>query len=139
MKKLKTIDLGYFMGKNHFDEDGTQNYLVFQPLAMYIETVYVNNINYVLSWKSKGLSDEKIESIKTAGYMLNPHFDVYNMDRVRIKFNGGFLNRFPPTLLHVGIVNIYIVYELEKSENISNYPTLENCLFGSVKLLWHWI
>ena len=29
LKKLKTFDLGYFIGKNHFDEDGTQNYLVF--------------------------------------------------------------------------------------------------------------
>ena len=77
---------------------------------------------------------KKIESIKTTNYILKPHFDVYNMDRVRIKFNGGFLNRFPPTLLRAGIVNIYIVYELEKSENISSYPTIENCLFRSVKL-----
>ena len=67
MKKLKTFDLGYFMGKNHFDEDGTQNYLVFQPLARYIKTVYVNDINCVLSWKSKRLPNEKIESIKTTG------------------------------------------------------------------------
>ena len=37
-------------------------------------------------------------------------------------------------MLRAGIVNIYIVYELEKSENISSYPTIENCLFRSVKL-----
>ena len=30
------------------------------------------------------------------------------------------------------IVNIYIVYEISKSINISNYPTLENCLFEAV-------
>ena len=24
LKKLKTFDLGYFIGKNHFDEDGAQ-------------------------------------------------------------------------------------------------------------------
>ena len=35
---------------------------------------------------------------------------------------------------HRKIVNIYIVYEIEKSVNISNYPTLENCFFGAVKL-----
>ena len=35
------------------------------------------------------------------------------------------------------IVNIYIVYETEKSVNISSYPTLENCLFGAVKLTKH--
>ena len=32
LKKLKTFDFGYFIGKSHFEEDGTQNYLVFQPI-----------------------------------------------------------------------------------------------------------
>ena len=38
--------------------------------------------------------------------------------RVRLKFNGSILNRSPPSIFH----------------NDSNYPTVENCLFGSVKL-----
>ena len=29
LKKLKTFDLGYFIGKNYFEEDGEQHYLVF--------------------------------------------------------------------------------------------------------------
>ena len=32
------------------------------------------------------------------------------------------------------VVNIYIMYEISKSINISNYLTLENCLFGVVRL-----
>ena len=32
LKKLKTFDSIYFRGKSHFEEDGTQNYLVFQPI-----------------------------------------------------------------------------------------------------------
>ena len=28
-KELKTFDSSYFIGKNYFEEDGTQNYLVF--------------------------------------------------------------------------------------------------------------
>ena len=32
IKKIKTLDLSYFIGKSHFEEDGTQNYLIFQPL-----------------------------------------------------------------------------------------------------------
>ena len=32
------------------------------------------------------------------------------------------------------IVNIYIVYEINKNFLISSYPTLENCLFGAVSL-----
>ena len=32
------------------------------------------------------------------------------------------------------VVNIYIVYEISKRINISNYLALENCLFGAVTL-----
>ena len=35
------------------------------------------------------------------------------------------------------IVNIYIVNEIDDYRNISSYPTLENCLFGAVKLTKH--
>ena len=33
-----------------------------------------------------------------------------------------------------GIANVYIVYEISKNINISDYPTLELCLFGAIKL-----
>ena len=56
------------------------------------------------------------------------------MNKIRIKFNGSFLNRFPPTIHHGDIVNIYIVYEITSNYDDSNYPSIENCLFGSVKL-----
>ena len=29
LDKLKTFDFGYFIDKSHFEEDGTQNYLIF--------------------------------------------------------------------------------------------------------------
>ena len=32
LKKLKKFDAAHFRGKSHFEEDGTQNYLVFQPI-----------------------------------------------------------------------------------------------------------
>ena len=38
------------------------------------------------------------------------------------------------TFDHKKVVNIYIVYEIIKSISISNYPTLENCLFGAISL-----
>ena len=34
-------------------------------------------------------------------------------------------------------MNIYIVYEIERSVNISSYLTMENCLFGPIKLIKH--
>ena len=32
MKKLETFDSIYFLGKRHFEDDGTQNYLAFQTV-----------------------------------------------------------------------------------------------------------
>ena len=37
LKKLKTFDLGYFVGKSYFEEDGAQNYLVFQSIHKYFK------------------------------------------------------------------------------------------------------
>ena len=44
------------------------------------------------------------------------------------------MNRFPPTILHRNIVNIYIDYVITSDYKDINYPTLENCLFGYIKL-----
>ena len=33
LKKLETFDSIYFRGKSHFEDDGTQNYLVFQTVS----------------------------------------------------------------------------------------------------------
>ena len=34
MNKLKTFDSSYFIGKSHFEENGVQNYLVFQAIIL---------------------------------------------------------------------------------------------------------
>ena len=54
-QKLKTFDWSYFRGKSHFEEDGTQNYSVFQPVQRYFKVIA--NTKYISEWKSKGLSD----------------------------------------------------------------------------------
>ena len=78
LKKLQTFDLSYFRGKNYFDEDGNQNYYIFQPISKYLKVANVNNTNYILSWKSRGLNDVKIKSIKANSYSLNPRMDHYD-------------------------------------------------------------
>ena len=49
LNKLKTFDSSHFIGKSHFDEDGTQSYLVFQPLDKYF--TLITNILPILSWQ----------------------------------------------------------------------------------------
>ena len=48
LNKLKTFDSSYFIGKIDFDEDGTQNYLVFQPLNKYLKLI--TNTLSILFW-----------------------------------------------------------------------------------------
>ena len=70
LKKLKTFDSNYFIGKSHFEEDGTQDYLVFQPINRFFKVNMINNDAYLLSWKSKGLS---VESIKPLHLIIVSH------------------------------------------------------------------
>ena len=82
------------------------------------------------------MSDESIKPSSTPNKMLNPSLD-YVGTKVRVKCNEDCLKQEKITFNHGKIVNIYIVYEIERSVNISSYPTLENCLFGAVKLTKH--
>ena len=86
LKKLEKFDAAYFRGNNYFEEDGTQNYLVFQPVYKYFEKTG----DKVSLSKSKGLSDEKIiltvtstdkSAIKT----------IYDNARIKVRFNGDLL------------------------------------------------
>ena len=64
-KKLQTYDLSYLIGKKYFDEeDGKQTYLVFLRKRK-LNTV-INVIDHVLSWRSKGLSNENIKPPTTS-------------------------------------------------------------------------
>ena len=72
LKKLKTFVSSYFIGKSDFEEDGTQNYLVFQPMYRCFQRVSgVSSGNYISFWKSKGLSDDNITAPTTSDYKLN--------------------------------------------------------------------
>ena len=134
LKKLKTFDSSYFIGKRHFEEDGTQNYLVFQPMYRYFKIIAgVGNGSYIYYWQSKGLSDERINSIKTPNYIITPKLNYYGT-KTRVEFNGSCLKQDKITYIHWKIVNIYIAYEIFNDFSNGNYPTLQNALFGAVKL-----
>ena len=89
LNKLKTFDSSYFIGKSHFEEDGTQNYLVFQPMYRYFKMI--TNTDYVSSWKSKGLSAETIKLPTTFDNSLTPAVSYYGT-KTRAKFTGSCLN-----------------------------------------------
>ena len=131
---LKTFDLSYFISKNHFEEDGTQNYLVSQPIVRYSKVNTITNTDYVSPWKSKGLSVETIKPPTTSDNSLSPTLNYYDDLKVRVKFTGSCLKKPKFTHTHKTMVNIYIVYELGASTSNDNDPTLKNSLFGAVTL-----
>ena len=131
MNKLKTSDSSYFVGKSHFDENGTQNYLVFQPIIRYFQVNTITNTDYVSSFKSEGLSAEAIKSPTTSDDSLAPELN-YCGTKTRVKFAGGCLKQPKCSYTHEKVVNIYIIYELGASGSRNNDPTLKNCLFGAI-------
>ena len=90
LNKLNTFESGYFIGKSHIGEDGTQNYLVFQPMYRYFKMI--TNTDYISSWKSKGLSAESIKPPTTSDNCINPALNYYGT-KTRVKFTGSCLKQ----------------------------------------------
>ena len=83
------------MGKSYFDEDGAQNYLVFQPILSY----FTLNSGWMIEWKSKGLSNEILKVGSTTNNTLTPSVNYYG-DKVRLRFTGNVLQQKAVTCSH---------------------------------------
>ena len=125
LNKLKTFDFSYFIGKSHFEEDGTETYLVFQPIIRYFKVNTITNTDYVSSWKSKGLSTESIKPPTTSANSLTPELNYYGT-KTRVKINGSCLKQAKILCTYSTIVNVDIVYGLGASGSQDNDPTLKN-------------
>ena len=81
---MKIFDSSYFIGKSCFEEHGTQNYLVFQPMCKYFKRIAgAGNGNYSYYWQSKELSDKRISFIKTPYHIITPFLD-YHSTKTRV-------------------------------------------------------
>ena len=96
LKKLETLDLSSYNGKSYFEQDGTPNYLIFQPISRYFKITA--NTKFISSWKSKGLSDATITPYATSENGLSPLIDHYS-NQVKIKVNKSCLKQ-PQIGLH---------------------------------------
>ena len=77
------------------------------------------------------MSDEKLILLKR--HSVTPNLSFYGT-KPRVEFSGSCLKQDKVTFNHGKIVNMYIVYEINKIIDISDYPTLQNCLFGAISL-----
>ena len=120
----------YFKGKKYFN-DSNLNYLTFEPNPAAFNTDELFVAEYVNSWKSTGRSKEIFEASRSSKNILCP---IKDSSYTKVIFNGGCLIQDQITYTPQTIVSIYIVYEITKKSFKSDYPKLENSLFGSVKL-----
>ena len=109
LNKFKTFDSRYFIGKSYFEEDGTQIYLVFQPLTKYFKVI--SNTDYVWSWKSKGLSAESIKLPTTFENSLTPAVGYYGT-QTSVKFTGSSLKQTNVSYTHGKVVTFTLFVNL---------------------------
>ena len=94
------------------------------------------NLHYVLSWTSKGFSNESIKPPTTSDNSLTPVLNCYGT-KTKVSFDMSCLKQDKITFNHGKIVNIYIVYKIIRIVNINGSRnsnlTVHNALFGAVE------
>ena len=91
------------------------------------------NTQYILSWKSKGLSCESIKPPPVSNNLYNPLLSHWGTE-TRVQFNKNCLKQSKISYTYWKIVNIYIIYEILSYTSGIDDPTLVNCLVGAVTL-----
>ena len=75
------------------------------------------------------MSNENINTPFTANHSLSPNC------RIKLEFKGSCLQQYKATFTQKNVLNLFIVYELDTgSRDLNTDFTLNECLFGSVKL-----
>ena len=81
------------------------------------------------------MSKDIIKASRSNNNIVSPTtVNTLDLQKIKLKLNGSCLVQDQIPYTPKPILNIYIVYEITKKNSISDYPTLQNCLFGSAKL-----
>ena len=99
------------MAKIFWGGDGSQNMLVYQPAFSTLQLNKDKGIDYVISWKSKGVYSS----------ILSPQHTTFLHSIKHCEYQ---------------IANTYIVYDLDTCSNnpLRNFA-LTNCLFGATSIV----
>ena len=125
LRKLQNFDSSYFRGKDFLEK----NYLVFKPRNRYFKKI--DNTRSASSWESNRLSDEVFKP-PINNNSLAPKLE-YVSERIFVKLDGSCLIKQYEFTFDKKTVIIYIVYDLDSILNNFD-PTLENFLFGAIKI-----
>ena len=67
----------------------------------------------ILTWQSKGLSNETIRPPTTSNNSLSPKLKLGN-SKIRVEFKGSYLKQDKVAFTPNNIVNLFIAYELDR-------------------------
>ena len=124
-------EASYFSGKDYFDNDGAQNVLVFRLVFSSFKRSGAN----ISSWRSSGIYDDGnviLTAVSNSSSVV-PRL-INENGKLKVSFSGNLLKQTKVAYNHGRIINIYIVYKLQKRSNDDADMTLENSLFGAVKI-----
>ena len=105
------LDLSYFIGKSYFDDNGSQNYLIFKSVSKYFQ-IFSGIVNKILGWKSKGLSEESITIPTTSSSNFVAKLNYNRNSNMAVKLEGNSLKKDYLSSTYGNVVNFFIVYEL---------------------------
>ena len=89
----------------------------------------------IISWNSKGLSNEIIKPPTTANNSLNLKLDYFSILKFRVSFEGSWLKTVIKPFTHNKIINFCVLYEIKLWPfHHSSKSTVRNSLFATVKL-----
>ena len=122
----------YFLTKD--DLEG--NYSIFESGYNYFKRIVDNtcNVTYAHYWQSKGLSNEKINAANTNTDNDLAPIVKFNGSQMYLEFKKAVLKENKATYSHGSVANIYIVYKLKPYVNANTGLTINDCLFGAIKL-----
>ena len=65
---------------------------------IFLKIAGLGNGDYIYYWKSEGLSDERINSIKTSDYAITSYLSYFDNNEIGVKFSADCLKQDPGSL-----------------------------------------
>ena len=95
------------MGQNYIGIDGSENFLMFQPINK-TSTTFSGLPEEVTEWESKRFLNKYFKSPYTANHSLCPKLVWTNNSRIGIEFKGSCFKQEKLTFALKNVVNLFI-------------------------------
>ena len=121
-------EASYFKGKDHYKD---QSYLLFQPKS----ASFTRSGGNISNWKTAGVHNNNNINLSAVANSSGVVPELLNQNnRLGVTFAGNLLKQTRIAYIDGTIIHVYIVHKLRKRTNNNPDMSLENSLFGAVKI-----